>query len=172
MASNLTLPASALHRSAEYERSYWHVVVDDTITLDDLMRPAFWAHHANKLQRGHLVDVVRSDMTLDVQLRVLEAGVGFVVMRPRIVFEDEGAVAERQARAAIDAGEAVEMVLPEQYKITHTGRGGFTVTYVPTDAKIVTGKKTRAEAYAAAKDHAQKAGIAWPDAKPVETVAG
>ncbi len=169
---NKTLPGGAMNKAAEFDRQYWHVTVDDDVTLADILKPAFWAHHAAKLSKMALIDVVRHDLTLDVQLRVVNVGVGYAVVRPLRVFEDEAAVSARMEREAIDAGNAEQTKLPEEYKITTLGKGGFTVTYVPTDAKIATGKKTRAEAVAVARDHAEKAGIAWPDATPVESPPG
>jgi|SRR5215217_8474301 len=167
-----TLSGGAMTQAAEYTRQSWHVVVDDDVSLADILVPAFWAHHAQKVKPGALIDVVNHDYSLDVTLRVLAAGIGFVKVRAIRVHEDAEVVAERTARAAEDAGDAEKMVLPEQYKITATGRGGFTVTYVPNDAKIATGKKTRADAVAVAKEHAANAGIAWPEATPVEIPAG
>lgn len=170
--SQKTLPANALSQTADYARPYFHVVVDDTVTLKDLLTPAFWAHHARALQKpGGLVDVIRSDLTLDVSLRVLEAGVGYVRMRPLRVYEDKER-AKEIAGASSDNADAADIKLPDEYKITTTGRGGFTVTFVPNDAKIATSLKTRAAAVQAAKDHAKSAGIAWPEAKHDKTNTG
>lgn len=171
-SSNKLCPANALSQAADYARQSWHVVVDNDVTLEDVLRPSFWAHHANKIQKFALIDVVSQDMTLDVQLRVLETGTGYVVTRVRIEFQDADKAAERKAEAAAaDAGAADTVALPDEYKIS-MGKGGFVVTYVPTDAKIATGKKTRAEAVTEAKAHATKAGIAWPDAAPADVPTG
>ena len=175
MLPSKTLPASAMHNTADYERQAFHVVVEDHVTLEDIVRPAFWAHHAAKVKKLALIDVVRADMTLDVQLRVIDVGVGYIKVRPLRIYEDKQAVKERKAAqdAGQDADEAAAAIkLPEEYKITATGKGGFTVTYLPNDAKIATGKRTRLEAIAVVKDHAEKAGIAWPEATPAENNAG
>jgi len=172
--SQKTLPASAFsNNTADYARGYFHAVVDDSVTLDDLLTPAFWAHHTRSLTKMTLVDVVRQDMTLDVQLRVIETGIGYVRMRPLRVFEDEVRAKEMADAAAATAGtDADEVKLPAEYKITTAGKGGFTLTFVPSDAKIGEKIKTEAAAVQMAKDHAAIAGIAWPEPAPAETPPG
>ena len=171
--SQKTLSASAFsNNTADYARGYFHAVVDDTITLDDLLTPAFWAHHTRSLTPMTLVDVVRQDMTLDVQLRVLETGTGYVRMRPLRVFEDEVRAKEMAAVAAAKDEVSAGVKLPVEYKITSAGKGGFTLTYVPTDAKIAEKIKTHGAAVQMAKDHAKIAGIAWPEPAPAEATPG
>ncbi len=55
------------------------------------------------------------------------------------------------------------MVTPSEYKISHNVKTGFTVTFVPTGAAVAKNLKLRGEAVAAAKAHATKAGIDWPE---------
>lgn len=165
------LPAQAFKNSADYARPYFHTEIDNDCTLDDLMRPAFWGHHVGSngtLKKNALVDVIRADGTLDVQLRCVEVGQGYAVMRPLRVWEDEAAAAARAAAANsianANAAEPVEQA-PEDYKITHIPRGaqaGFGVTYLPTGAKLAAGLKLKADAIKAAIEHAKKAGTYVP----------
>lgn len=160
-AMQKVLIATALYNTADYDRPYFHVTVPNDVTLEDLQRPAFWAHHTTKLKVGALIDVVRENLSLDVQLRCLGAGVGFAKMRVLREWEDKE-VAKSVANEA--TGAEPETALPPEYKIT-VSRGSFTLTYVPTDIKLESNLKTRAAAVAAAKAHAATAGITWPDEK-------
>lgn len=158
------LPANAMSQAAEFSRRSYHVVVDNDVTLDDIMKPAFWAHHIPKLEKHALIDVVRNDGSLDVQLRVIETGIGFASMRPLRVWEDGEVAADRAAsEAAIGAHNSAETAIPPEFKITHNVKTGFTVTLAATGAVISKGHKLRGEAVASAKSYASKAGIAWPE---------
>lgn len=161
------LPAQAFRNTAEYARPYFHTEVDNDCTLDDLLRPAFWGNHvgtSGTLKKNALIDVVRADSTLDVQLRCVEVGPGFAVMRVLREWEDPAAAAALAAtREAVDDANAAEPVLqaPDDYKITHIPRGaqaGFGVLYTPTGLKLATGLKLKADAIKVAIDHSKKAG--------------
>jgi hypothetical protein len=167
-----TLVASAIQHTAEYERSHYHVQVDDDVSIADVLVPAFWSNHTRALKRFDVIDVIRADGMFDITLRVTEVGIGYVKTRPLRIWEDPAAaVAAEEIAKAAAGGEANEPVPPE-YKITPMGKGGFAVTFVPADAKIAQGKKTRGEAVLAAKEHAKNAGIAWPDAAPATPTPG
>lgn len=156
------LQASALHHTADFVRGYYHAEVDNDVTLADIIRPAFWAHHTAKLRKHSIVDLIRADGSLDVQVRVTEVGVGYAKVRVLRQWEDEDVVAERQAlEAAVAQDDGGAIQLPEEYKIT-SGRGAFSVVFIPTDTKIATGLKTRGLAVKAAREHAEKVGVAWP----------
>jgi hypothetical protein len=158
------LSASALNHTADYARDSYHVEVDNDVTLDDILRPAFWAHHISKLRKNALIDVVRADGSLDVQLRVVEVGIGYAKMRARFVWEDGEVAAARQAvDDAVEAHNSIDVAVPSEYKIGHNVKTGFSVTLVSTGAVVAKGLKLRGEAVAAAKAHATKAGIAWPE---------
>ena len=165
------LSPSAIQNTAEFNNSLYFVEVADDVTIEDVLRPVFWAHHTRRIEKNNRVSVVRADGAFDVDLRAIEVGVGFIKMRVLRLWEDEAAVKERAERAQAEAtGDGVE-ALPTEYKITASGRG-FNVTFMPTDAKIATGIKTRGEAVNAAKTHAKNAGIAWPDAAPATPTPG
>lgn len=76
-----TLSVKTEPRPADFSRAYRHIDVPNDTTIDDLLTPGFWAHHANTLMRKDLLDVLSEDLSLDVQLRVIETGIGFVTMR-------------------------------------------------------------------------------------------
>lgn len=159
------LAPTAVRHTAEYDAPRFHVRVDDDVTLEDIMRPAFWAHHAKTLRPFNVVEIVRQNMSLDMEVRVLEVGTGYVVVRPLRFWEDKAvADARAQAVAAADAGGA-DVVLPAEYKIT-SGRGSFVLTFIPNDTKLGSAYKSRAAAIVAAREHAAKAGIAWPETLP------
>lgn len=173
------LPASAFRNDASYSRPYFHTEVDNDCTLDDLMRPAFWGHHANggTLRKNALIDIVRADGTLDVQMRCVEVGQGYAVMRVLRSWEDADRAAELAA-AASSIGQANEATpddaAPEGYKITYVPKGpqsGYGVTYLATDTKIASGLKLKAEAIAKAIDHAKRSGNYVPPDKPEEKAA-
>lgn len=66
------LPPPVMRASgAEYSRRSFHIVAPVGITVADLMRPAFWAHHGNKVSPGDVIDVIADDGSFDAQLRVV-----------------------------------------------------------------------------------------------------
>lgn len=142
------LPATALRSNgADYLRTYHHVAVDPTITMDDIMRPSFWAHHAQNLKAGDLIDVV-SD-TLDVQLRVIEKGIGFVRMRPRLAWVSKEATAAKEDAPMPD--------VPAGYSVKRGPGGRWRVFTDDPLMEIASGLVTEREAIKVAVDHASKA---------------
>lgn len=87
------LPPNALAKSADFVRAV-HFVWTEGVTLDDLARPAFWAHHASRLVKGDEINVVDKRFAFDVTLRVVEVGTGWVKMRPLRVWTDETIIAD------------------------------------------------------------------------------
>ncbi len=66
------LPPPALRGSdAEFVRQSYHIKVPAGGTVADLMRPAFWAHHAAKFQPDAIIDAVAEDGSFDVTIRVV-----------------------------------------------------------------------------------------------------
>jgi hypothetical protein len=166
------LSASALNATADFTRDSYHVEVNNDVTLDDILRPAFWAHHMRKLKKNALIDIVRADGSLDVQVRVTDVGLGFATVRPLRVWEDPEVAAARAAtEQAVEAHNATDTAIPSEYKISHNARTGFTVTYLATGETISKGHKLRGDAVNAVRAHATKAGIAWPEPEPQEKVA-
>jgi len=159
------LPARQIP-SAEHERGYFHIEVDADVSVADILTPAFWGHHAQRMKPGSLVDIVRRDGTLDMQIRVVETGKGFAKVRQLRLWEDEQAaaqIAEANAiKAEINDDDAATATLPDVYKITYQPKGktpGFSVIYKPTDAKIAEGIALKPDAVRRALAHAKELGL-------------
>lgn len=111
------LPAHAMSgtKTADFTRQHWHLTVSPDVTVEDVLRPDFWAHHVPKLNVPDLIDIVSSDLGLDVQLRVIGKGVGYVQMRPLRVYV-------RETDHAVEADEVpnlTEADIPAGYVINH-----------------------------------------------------
>lgn len=146
-----TLPSTAMTRAADYARTYHHVNVDPSATLEDILRPGFWAHHVGRLKVGDLVDVLTTDGGIDIQLRVIESGIGFVSMRPLRIWVREEADTGPQTPV-----EALGDV-PDGYIVNHTPKTSWRVLTKEPSAEVSRGHKSKAEATNAAIAHAAKA---------------
>lgn len=146
-------------REASFSRAYRHIDVGNDVTLDDLLTPGFWAHHANTLQSKDLLDVLSEDMQLDVQLRVIEPGVGFVTMRQCVVRHNRSAVADV---AAVEDEDTSELpAVPKGYKVGwNVGKRTYYVqSNLVSPAQIVSeDHETRRDGIEAAIAHAAKVG--------------
>ncbi|AVX04235.1 hypothetical protein MXMO3_01709 [Maritalea myrionectae] len=145
------LPSSAIRNTADYSRAHYHVNVGNDVTLEDLLKPVFWSHHDGLLLPGTLIDVLSSDFSLDVQLRVI-SNVDRIV-KVRVLRENiqEG----RNSRDDLEAAEAIVENLPEGYKITHSNRWGYAVD-LDIDGKasgIAKSLETKEQAVKAAQAH-------------------
>lgn len=145
------LPATAMTLSADYRRTYHHVNVDPDVTLDDLLRPNFWAYHVARLQPGDLVDVLARDFSLDVQLRVIGKEVGLVQMRLLRSFAPNK---PKAVEAEVDDDDLPE--LPENYKVQFSPKAGWLVRTIDPPETVST-QKTKMAAHQAALVHARKA---------------
>jgi hypothetical protein len=109
------LPTISLRHMAEYSRSHYFVLAPFGVTIDDLMRPPFWAHHTLRLKQLDIVEVVAEDGSFDVELRVVDAQVGYVKMRPLRTWSDAAiakATAERVAEQDKQEAKAAEERFP------------------------------------------------------------
>ncbi|RWL14883.1 MAG: hypothetical protein EOR57_31550 [Mesorhizobium sp.] len=150
------LHARALRNNgADYDRPYLQIKVDPETTLEDVLRPGFWAHHAQTLKVDSLIDILSEDGGMDVQVRVVGKGVGMVHVRPLRVW-----VRKEEADAAGEP-ELTDVDIPE----------GYTVSFAPTqrwramtnEPHMIISKNnmSKSDAIRAAIEHAQKAqGIA------------
>lgn len=152
-----TLPIGHLIHQAEFARAYWHLTVPNDVTLDDLLRPAFWQHYPNTLKAPALVDVMSEDQELDVQLRVLGSDVGMVHVRLRAAFNLRDGETETEAPAEVETPD-----VPDGYKIGFSPNGGgywAQLTLAPGQKEMVsTGNTTKLEAIEAAIEHATRSG--------------
>lgn len=147
-----TLPATALgSRSADFNRTAYHLVVDPAVGIDDLMRPNFWAHHALNLRKGDVLDVLAMDDAFDITLRVVETGVGFVAMRPLRVWTRDG-----HAEGTAQPTDLPDV--PGGYKVNHAPKTGWRVLTEDPVIEISRNHKSKLDAIHAAIDHAAKAG--------------
>lgn len=146
------LPASAKLNDANFSRVYRHIVVDSDVTVSDLIRPGFWIHHGGHLARFDLLDVMASDGSLDVQLRVELVDKGLPKMRVLRQWVREG--------RAIDAapGDEPEATAPAGYVVDQEGKGTWRARTRNPVIIIAAGLLTKDEAMKAALDHAAKAG--------------
>ncbi|MGI8390541.1 hypothetical protein [Brucella anthropi] len=146
------LPATAMTRSADYKRTYHHVDVDPTVSLSDILTPKFWAHHVARVQVNDIVDVVATDGSLDVQLRAVDKGVGFVSFRVLRQWLRE----DKQEEIA----EEIELPdLPEGYVVNHAPKTGWRVFTTEPHLEVSRGHKSKYAAHVAATEHAKKATV-------------
>lgn len=149
------LPATAMSRSADYARTYHHVVVGVDVSVEDVLRPSFWAHHTARLNVGDIVDVLTADDRFDLQLRVTEKKIGMVTMRALRIWTSETAVVE----GAED--QLIPLPVPDGYVVNHAPKTGWRALTKEPPLEISRNHKTRREATQAAIDHARLAnGIA------------
>jgi len=143
------LPATAMRSNgASYLRATHHVRVTSETSYEDILRPNFWVHQSSFMNPDDLVDVV-SD-TMDVQLRVVSKGVGYVQMRVLRAWVSEA------AKATEDTDEA-PLTVPEGYDVKR-GPGGRWRVFTKSPLMEVQGNiPTERAAIAAAIDHAAKA---------------
>lgn len=151
---------TALRQQADYHRRVYHVVVPNDTLLSDLLRPGAWVHHADALKPGALVDVIREDMSLDVQLRVLASQRGLVDMRARMVYNDRATEGELlAARSKGDEPEAEEVLpeVPEGYKVYFAPKIRWAVQLKDTTQVIFKDLPSKSEAIRKAIEHQRHA---------------
>lgn len=145
-------PTAMRSNGADYVRTYHHIVVNPTITLEDLLRPAFWAHHTNGIRVGDLIDVLSEDGGMDVQLRVEEKGTGYIRMRPRMVWLREA------NPMAFDPSATIEKPpVPDGYKVSFAPRTRWRVMTENPVLEISRDHVSEVAAINAAIEHARKA---------------
>ena len=145
-----TLHATALgSRSADYNRTYYHLTVSPDVSVkDDILRPGFWAHHAQNLQVNDLIDIVSADGGLDMQVRVTGKGIGMVQMRVLRLWQRE-----EQAQKP----EETDIEVPAGYKVNFAPKTLWRVMTEEPAMEISRNHKSKNEATSAAIIHAAKA---------------
>lgn len=146
MAKVLSAAAISNGARADYARPYFHVVVPRDTTPDDVLRPGFWAHHANQLPVNTLIDILSEDGGLDMQVRVIGRGIGMVHMRPLRIWTQE-----QVAGAGNDEPDLTDV--PEGYTVNFAPKHRWRVIRDDPHAIISTGHTSRAEAVDAAVNH-------------------
>jgi hypothetical protein len=62
---------------AEYVRSTWRAVAEEGHTKEQILDPTYWAHAAQQVKRGDLIEVVNDTETFFMELYVQQVGKGF-----------------------------------------------------------------------------------------------
>jgi hypothetical protein len=147
------LHASALRANgADFLRTYHQIKVDHETTLEDILRPGFWAHHTNVLRVDDLIDILSADGGMDVQVRVIGKGIGLVNVRPIRVWV-------REQEAAVEGPVLTEV--PDGYTINFAPAQRWRVMTNEPHMIISKDHQTKSDAIKAALEHAGKAqGIA------------
>jgi hypothetical protein len=142
------LSPNALRKGADYERTYHHVSVehDPDMTIEDVLKPGFWKHHANKLKKADVIDVLGPGF--DMTVRVKSTGLGFANVYPLRVLKDEN-FAKKQA-----AGE--DLKAPDGYVVDHHWKTNWRVRTTPEGVEISRNHETKADAIASAQEHFDK----------------
>jgi hypothetical protein len=140
-------PTALRANGADYLRTYHQVKVGPEITLEDILKPAFWAHHTNVLRPDDLIDILSTDGGLDMQVRVIGKGIGMVMVRPLRVW----------VREQEEAADESEIDLPAGYIVNFAPKQGWRV--MTSDPHMIISKdhKSREEATAIAVAHSRKA---------------
>lgn len=148
------LPANTRPKAAEFTITHRFVWVDPDVTMEDIMRPSFWAHHCDILSLGDKIDVLARDFSLDAELRVVGKEVGIVKMRML-----RGWAGEKQVEAPVEDDSEMP-ALPTNYKVAFAPKaapgGGWVARTIDPPMTVATRSAKRA-AYDAAIEHARKA---------------
>ena len=64
-------------KGAEYAFNTWRLVVPSETTIEDLKRGAFYAHIAQQLKHGDLIQVMPDNRSYFVELLVIDSGAQF-----------------------------------------------------------------------------------------------
>lgn len=146
--------ASLKPNGADYFRGYHHIQVPHTVTVADILRPGFWAHHVSNVNINDLIDIVSDDGGLDMQVRVTGKGIGMVNVRPLRIWQDE-------ARAvAVDEPDASDEEVPEGYSVTFAPKQRWRVMTDNPPQIISKDHPTKSAAIAAAVAHSTQANAA------------
>ena len=159
MAKTLASAAITGGANADYLRTYRHVVVPYDTTIEDIIRPGYWAHHSGTLRKGDILDILTEDDSLDVQVRVTGIGIGMVFMR--LLRDDPRRLEKPAAKSPEDTSAATVDEVPEGYLVNFAPKHGHRVILKETGMIISKEHKSKADAIAAAFNHSRLAdGIA------------
>lgn len=64
-------------QNAEHARTVWRVVAEEGMTLEDVLKPIFWAHVGHLMQRFDIIEVLSDDEAWFVQLIVRDSARGY-----------------------------------------------------------------------------------------------
>lgn len=148
------LPATAMNsHGADYARGYHHVNVDPDATLQDILRPSFWAYHVNNVRVNDLVDVLTLDGGIDLQMRVIGKGIGYIEFRVLRCWTRE-AVESIEFTSEPDTGDDE---IPDGYAVNFAPKQLWRVIMKNPHNIVSKDIRSKAEAINVAKAHAAKA---------------
>jgi len=138
---------------AEYVRQHYFIEVSNDVTVAMLMTPSYWGNYLAQLRRHDIVEVVRQDGAIDLQLRVASNADGMVKM---ILRQNRDSTREAAPTPAGDTRQTLET--PEGYRIKPTpGQGTYYVQLAATGATSRTGLPTKDAAIEFAIKHRAEA---------------
>jgi hypothetical protein len=169
-------------QEAVYGQAHWLLLVNNDVTLAEVLRPAFWVQVLGRLRApaeksvGTVVTVISRDGNFECDVRVekIEASLAFVRLRtPASLYEHPDRIRAAKALATAIEGDLPDT--PEGYKIGFTPKannaaGGYYVLLEATGARLYTAQ-TKRGAIEYAIEHAKKAGTYVEAAKPEEPAA-
>lgn len=99
----VTLPPNRLQLAEHYIKSY-AVVLPEAVSLDDALKPEYWAHVGPKLKQHDIVRLIPEDGSYFAEAIVLAAGKGYArlkVLRHEVLFGNDNAEADSVAAPAL-----------------------------------------------------------------------
>lgn len=147
-------PTALRANGADYLRTYHQISVAHDVTLEDVLRPGFYANHVDKLRVNDLIDILADDGGMDVQVRVTGKGTGMVQVRPLRVW-----LREDRASAPVDPDEtaASDDEVPEGYVVNFAPKQKWRVMTRDPHAIIHKDVASKAEAIDLAVKHSAMA---------------
>lgn len=145
-------------KPAEHFRASYVAFVSNDTPLEHILTPNYWANHwkaftqqgqsnPNEPRLGGIIEVMRHDMTLEVTLRVIGVGPGYVKVRPIYPpYIDNSNLAQAEGEAA---GAEPLPPVPVGYKMYHAPKGdrpGHGARNLVTGEIATAGHRTKREA--------------------------
>lgn len=153
-----TLPYPAMsNRAADYARTVHHVDAPNGVTVADVLRPAFWKNHAERVRVKDRIEILAVDGSFDVEVRVIgkegpeKNPTGLVVNMLRLWTKDSPAVVLPQVAEPRDF---------DGFKIDHTPRTRWRIVRRSDGAVVARDIQSRPEAEQWVIDHPEAESVA------------
>lgn len=146
-----TLHPTKMRNAAEYVRTQHHVTIDPGDTLDDVLKPGYWAHHVDRVRVGDLIDAIGE--SFDVTLRVTGKGLGFVETRLLRKWVSDAP----ESKLTPEEIATLESLMPDGYVVDFTPKTAWRARLKDGGVELSRHHKSKAEAINAAIAHAAKA---------------
>lgn len=128
---------------AEHVRQFWHVTTPEGVSVEDIVRPGFWAHVVRQLRPLDRIEVISETGEFFADLLVEKVATGNVTVTPLNVVRRDAAPAET----------GVEL---EDYRIEWKGpHHKFAVVRKADNAKLIDGLSPKSAAVKWAQDHSK-----------------